>query len=221
MSKILIVDDDEAMRGFLRERLADSYDVADTGNPEEALAMALSLKPDCILLDLMMPMLSGLELCQTLTSLSFTRSIPIFVITGEPATKYKDFCIGLGAKEYFEKPLNIEQLKERLATTLKLKHPERRRGARVQLKVILKLRGVDVNGTRFELLTTTENVSANGFYCGLGARLQKDISVEVFLVTGGGRFVGRARVVRTAWQITPVEHYGFEFTQKSSNWLLR
>jgi CheY-like chemotaxis protein len=39
----------------------------------------------------MMPMLSGLELCQTLTSLSFTRSIPIFAITGEPAAKHKDF----------------------------------------------------------------------------------------------------------------------------------
>jgi len=73
MSKILIVDDDEAIRGFLRQQLEDAYEVADTGNPEDALAMALNLKPDCILLDLMMPMLSGLELCQTLTSLSFTR----------------------------------------------------------------------------------------------------------------------------------------------------
>ena len=49
MSKILIIDDDQAVRGILRQRLESLYDIADTGNPEEALAMALPLKPDCIL----------------------------------------------------------------------------------------------------------------------------------------------------------------------------
>jgi response regulator RpfG family c-di-GMP phosphodiesterase len=156
-----------------------------------------------------------------LTSLSSTRSIPIFVITGEPAAKHKDLCIGLGAKEYFEKPTDFKQLKECLAATIKLKQPERRDGARVQLKVILKLRGVDVNGITFEVLTTTENVSANGFYCGLEVRLEKGSIVDVFHVTEGERFVERARVVRKAWQITPLEHYGFEFTRNSSNWVLR
>ena len=57
MAKILIIDDDKAIRAFLRQQLEDAHDVADMGNP----AMALNLKPDCILLDLMMPRLSGLE----------------------------------------------------------------------------------------------------------------------------------------------------------------
>jgi len=221
MSKILIVDDNDATRGFLRQRLEGSHDIADTANRGDALAIALNFKPDCILLDLMKPTPTGLGLCQSLKSLSYTCSIPIFVLSGEPAEKYRDFCVGLGAKEYFEKPLNVEQFIECLAITLKLKQPQRRRGARVQLSVNLKLRGIDVNGAKFEVQTTTEDVSANGFYCASGARLHEDSSAEVFLMTGGEHLVGRARVVRTVHGITPVEHYGFEFTEKSGDWLLR
>src|SRR2546426_2935264 len=110
------------MRGLMRERLEDAYKIIDTGNPEEALSLALQSKPDCILLDLMMPEFSGFELCQTLASLSFTRLIPIFVITGEPAARYKDSCMNLGAKEYFEKPLNFGQLRSRLAAVRSEEH---------------------------------------------------------------------------------------------------
>jgi DNA-binding response OmpR family regulator len=220
MSKILIVDENDAARNFLRHRLEGTHDIADTGNTEDALAMALNFKPDCVLLDLMMPSPAGLGLCQSLKSLSYTRSIPIFVITGEPAAKHKAFCTGLGAQECFANPLNIGQLTERLAATLKSKVPQRRRGARVQLRVCLKLRGVDVNGTGFELLTTTEDVSVNGFYRVLDARLHKGDTVEVFLETGGERSVGRARVVRTACQTTSADHYGFEFTEKFGDRIL-
>ena len=80
MSRILIIDDDQAVRGLLRQRLEGLYDIADTGKPEDALAMALQFKPDCILLDLMMPKFSGSELCQTLASLSYTRQIPILIV---------------------------------------------------------------------------------------------------------------------------------------------
>jgi CheY-like chemotaxis protein len=221
MGKILIIDDDDATRVLLRERLEGTHEIADTGNPEDAMAMALNFKPDCILLDLLMPTLSGMEVCQTLKSLSYTRSIPIFVITGEPAEKYKDFCVGLGAKEYFEKPLNFVQLKESLAIAVKLQQPQRRHGTRVQLRVNLKLRGIDVNGAKFEVLTTTENVSANGFYCVSEASLHQDSSAEVFLMSGGERFVGRARVARESRADASGDHYGFEFTEKLENWILK
>ena len=83
MKKILVVDDESAMRGLFRMRLADMYDVVDTGDPEQALAIALEQKPDAILLDLMMPKFSGFELCQSFHSLSYTSHVPIYVITGE------------------------------------------------------------------------------------------------------------------------------------------
>jgi len=77
VQRILIVDDDEAMRGLLRARLSDSYEIIDTANPEQALGLALEHKPEAIFLDLMMPKFSGFELCQSLRSVSYTSRIPI------------------------------------------------------------------------------------------------------------------------------------------------
>jgi putative two-component system response regulator len=81
MSRIFIVDDDEAIRRLVRLNLTDLYEIFDTGKPEEeALALALEHKPDAILLDLRMPGYSGFELCKTLTSFSATQLIPVFAI---------------------------------------------------------------------------------------------------------------------------------------------
>jgi two-component system phosphate regulon response regulator PhoB len=77
---------------MVRLNLTDLYEVFDTGQPEEALALALEHKPDAILLDPRMPGYSGFELCKTLTSLSATQLIPVFVISGEGGAKTKDFC---------------------------------------------------------------------------------------------------------------------------------
>src|ERR1700690_2370693 len=124
MPKVLIVDDDESMRGLLRMRLADSFEVIETGNPEQALGLALEHKPDAILLDLMMPKFSGFDLCQSFRSLSYTSTIPILVITGETEAKYKDHCANLGAVAYFEKPLRLDELRRRLTMELQSKRSE-------------------------------------------------------------------------------------------------
>ncbi|HXQ25311.1 MAG TPA: response regulator [Candidatus Acidoferrales bacterium] len=222
MPKLLIVDDDESVRGLLRLRLSDTYQIVDTGDPEQALGLALEHKPDAILLDLMMPGFSGFELCQSFHSLSYTSRIPIFVITGEAGTKYKEQVESLGAKGYFHKPVDFAVLKAALAAELKGKQAERRAHKRVQMRVRLKLRGTDANGKAFEESTTTENVSAGGFLCNSVASLVKGASVEVFLTSGGvERHAGRAHVVRkestgSAWQ-----RYGFQFDQTTSDWVLQ
>lgn len=221
MQKILIVDDDPAMRGLLRKRLADTYEIIDTGNPEQALGLALEHKPDAILLDLMMPKCSGFELCQSFHSLSYTGLIPIFVITGESAAKYKEHCENLGATGYFEKPVDFTELKRRLAAELSNKRPERRSGVRVRMRVTLKLRGTDTAGKAFEELTTTENVSAEGFLCNCAHSLVKDAIVEVFLAGATERYVGRARVVRQEAPGAPWQRYGFQFQEKTLEWVLQ
>src|ERR1700693_3748296 len=133
MPKILIVDDDESIRRLVRLNLADLYEDFDTGQPAEALALALEHKPDAVLLDLRMPGYSGFELCKTLTSFSATQLIPVFVISGEGGAKTKEFCRELGAAAYFEKPVNFESLRATLAEALGTRRLERRKGARVGL----------------------------------------------------------------------------------------
>jgi response regulator RpfG family c-di-GMP phosphodiesterase len=197
--KILIVDDDKAARDLLRACLSEAYEVIDTEDPEQALGLALEHKPDAILLDL-----------------SYTSMIPIFVITGESDAKYKDHCANLGAVAYFEKPLELEQLKRRLAAELQSKRSEHRAHVRVRMRLALRLRGTDASGKAFEEMTTTENVSADGFMCNCMSSLVKDAIVEVILSSGGEHYVGRARVVRKESSGTPWQRYGFQFREKTS-----
>jgi DNA-binding response OmpR family regulator len=109
MRKILIIDDDDAMRQILRIRLESAYTVIDTGDPQTAFATALEHKPDAILLDLSMKKLSGFELCQTFTSCSMTRNIPIFIVTGGDL-RNSAYCKELGATGFFQKPIDFSRL---------------------------------------------------------------------------------------------------------------
>ena len=222
LPKVLVVDDDETVRTMLRMRLADTYEIVDTGDPEQAVALTLEHKPDAVLMDLMMPGFSGFELCQTLHTLSYTSRIPIFVVTGESGTKYKEHCASLGAKGFFQKPIDFAALKATLATEMRTKLPERRKHKRVQMRVLLRLRGVGADGKTFEQLTTTENISAGGFLANCTATLVKGTPVEVFLTAGGQeRFAGRAQAVRKESPGSPWQRYGFQFLETTSDWVLQ
>jgi DNA-binding response OmpR family regulator len=221
MDKLLIVDDEEAMRRLLRINLADRYEIADTGNPEQALAMTMQGKPNVILLDLRMPNYSGFELCRTLKSMTSTQLIPIIIISGEAGASTKIFCKELGATAYFEKPVDFEALRTGLANVLHGAQPERRSEVRVRLRVILKLRGTDIDEKPFEEMTATENVSQSGFLCGCTTALKKDSMIEVYLTSGQTRYVGRAHVVWSDECNAPYPRYGFRFVDKQGSWILQ
>jgi putative two-component system response regulator len=222
MPKILIVDDDDALRNLMKIRLAGTYEVIDTGNPVQALGLALEHKPDAILLDLMMPNTSGFELCQSLHTLSYTSRIPIFIVSGESAAKYREHVASLGARGFFEKPVNFVDLKKRLAEEIQSQRPERRKHVRVRMRLILKLKGKDEAGRTFEQLATTENVSAGGFLCGFTVALAKDATLDVFVSSAGqDRYVGKVRAARIEAPDAPWQRYGFEFVERSREWILQ
>jgi CheY-like chemotaxis protein len=219
--RVLVIDDDEAMRRMIRHRLEGGHEIIDTGDPTEALALALEYKPDCILLDLTMPLFSGLELCQTFCSLSHTRMIPIFVITGQSASEHQDACLNLGATEFFQKPLDFGRLKSSLQALPANERKDRREEVRVRLKVVLKLVGSDANDKEFDLLTYTDDVSVDGFSCRCPIGLKENTTVQVFqLGAKGERVVGAARLVHTEWAGLPWQACGFVFTKKQAAWIL-
>ena len=221
MDKLLIVDDEEAMRRLLRINLADRYEILDTGNSEEALAMAMQGKPNAILLDLRMPNYSGFELCRIFKSMTSTQLIPLIIISGEAGATTKLFCKELGATAYFEKPVDFDALRAGLEKVLHAAQPERRSEVRVRLRVMLKLRGTDINEKPFEEVSATEDVSQSGFLCGCSAQLKKDSTIEVNLVSGETNFAGKARVVRSEGCDTPYPRYAFRFVQKVGDWILQ
>ena len=222
MEKLLLVDDDDSLRGMIKMRMSDTYETIDTGNPVHALGLALQHKPRAILLDLMMPDCSGFELCQSFHNLSYTSRIPIFIVSGESAAKYREYMSSLGARGYFEKPIDFSKLKSTLAAELQARTSERRAHVRVRMTVILKLKGTDSSQRSFEQLTTTENVSAGGFLCVLPLSLAGNSSCQVFLSGAGhDRYVGNVRVVRREAPDTPWQRYAFQFTERAPEWILQ
>lgn len=221
MPRLLIIDDDEAVRKVLRFRLKDSYEIVDTGSPEEALSVALKEKPDAILLDLMMPKYSGFEVCQTISTLSFTQHIPIIIVSGESSARYKDFCEALGAKDFLQKPVDFDALEKKLRKLIESNGKGDHGEPRVRLRVMLKLRSVNSAGIVADVLTVTEMVSANGFLCAYQPPLADDALVEVYLARNGQQFAGKARVVRVDWPGTPGQRIDFRFIDKPVEWILR
>jgi CheY-like chemotaxis protein len=218
---LLIIDDDESLRKVMRFRLRESYNVIDSGSPEEALALALQHKPAAILLDLMMPKYSGLEVCQTLSSLSFTSHIPILIVSGESSERYKELCESIGAKGFFQKPVDIAALQKKLASLIVPGQEEVQAKPRVRLRVMLKLRGVDSTDTEFEIVTATENVSASGFLCGCSALVGLNSILEVSMAIDRTPFIGKARVTKVDWPGTVAQRCDFEFLEKPLEWILQ
>jgi DNA-binding response OmpR family regulator len=219
LKRLLIVDDDDAMRRLIRLNLSDGYEIIDTGDPEQALALTMEHKPDAILLDLRMPKISGIDLCRTLGSCSKTEPIPVFLVSGEPAADTQRYCKELGAAGSFEKPIDFEALRGCLAR-LQKQNAVPRSEVRVRLRVHIKIAGVDTHGTDFQEKAYTENVSLSGFLCSCVTALRMDSLMEIYLMEPGEQYVGKARAVRSESSVAPSMRYGFRFTEKKGPWVL-
>jgi len=219
--KLLVVDDDEALRRLMRLELSETYEVIDTGEPERGLALALEHMPDAILLDLRMPKYSGYELCQTFTSFSRTQTIPVVIVSGEGGAQTKEHCKQLGAAGYFEKPLDFEALKVFLRGIVTTSRPIPRSEVRVRLRVPLKLRGKDAQDKDFEEAATTENVSLSGFLCTCNRAIPVHSILDVYMVSLHDEHVGRAQIMHSEAKATPLYRYGCRFTEKKGPWVLR
>jgi two-component system, OmpR family, response regulator len=221
VAKVLIVDDDEALRKLMRIELGSSHEIIDTSEPEHGLALALEHNPDVVLLDLRMPKYSGYELCQTLTSLSLTQRIPVVIVSGEAGAQTKEHCRQLGAVGYFEKPIDFDALRESLEQIATTQRHVPRGEVRVRLRVPLKLRGIDTDGNGFHELATTENVSLSGFLCDSTVKVRAGAMVEVFLAGAREELVGKAAIVHCDGKGAPVYRYGCRFVEKSGPWVLK
>jgi CheY-like chemotaxis protein len=221
MGKLLVVDDDAALRRLMRLELSDTYEVIDSGEPEQGLAIALESRPDAILLDLRMPKYSGYELLQTFTSFSHTQKIPVIVVSGEAGSQTKEHCKQLGAAGYFEKPIDFDALRVCLRQVAKHRQDPPRSEVRVRLRVPLKLRGANDQGAQIEEQATTENVSLSGFLCVCTAPFPLNANLAVFLTNPDEKYVGKARIVHLDDQGANLRRYGCVFTEKTGPWVLQ
>ena len=108
--KMLIVEDNQEMRKILSQIFGQIYEVHTASNGQEGLELAASLQPQLILSDIMMPVMSGLEMCEKLKSNLQTSHIPIVLLTARNREEHTLEGLQTGADDYISKPFNIKIL---------------------------------------------------------------------------------------------------------------
>ena len=119
---ILIVDDEAVNRALLEAILTEvGYEVRQAESGEAALVQVTSQAPDLILLDLMMPGMSGFEVCRRLRQDPATSAVPVIMVTALGELKNKEAALTSGADDFVTKPVHPEDLRARVEAMLKVR----------------------------------------------------------------------------------------------------
>ena len=159
---ILIVEDEEALTEVLRYNLeADGYEVATVARGDEADLLLKEKSPDLVILDWMLPGLSGIELCRRLRARPETKQLPIIMLTARGEESERVRGLSTGADDYIVKPFSIPELLARVAALLRRASPERVADVlafgdiaidREKKRVTRSGRAVDLGPTEYRLL---------------------------------------------------------------------
>ncbi len=121
---VLVVEDEPAQREVLAYNLqAEGYHVARAENGEEALMLVQEQAPDLIVLDWMLPNVSGIEVCRQLKARSETRNVPIIMLSARAEEVDRVRGLETGADDYVVKPYSVVELMARVRTQLRRTRP--------------------------------------------------------------------------------------------------
>jgi len=161
-AKVLIVEDEAPLAEMLRYNFeSEGFRVAHADNGEEAEILVAEERPDLVILDWMLPGVSGIEICRRLRARMDTRSVPILMLTarGEEGDRIRG--LATGADDYVVKPFSLPELMARVKAILRRAAPDRLadvlRVSDIELdraahKVVRGLREVRLGPTEFRLL---------------------------------------------------------------------
>lgn len=182
MEKILIVEDDHKIARFVELELRhEGYETETASDGRTGLAKALETQTDLVLLDIMLPELSGMEVCRRIRQES---SVPIIMLTAKGDVTDKVAGLDMGANDYMTKPFAIEELLARIRVALKQRNSTGKKEVTAlsygKLSVDLATRQVNYDG---EFLTLTK----------------KEFDLLAFLLKNKNRAVSREELLSAVW----------------------
>lgn len=185
MKKILVVEDERKLARFIELELThEGYEVDTANDGQTAIMKIMNTSYDAIVLDLMIPIIDGLEVCKRVRKFS---NIPIIILTARDGIKDKVEGLDLGANDYMTKPFAMEELLARLRSML------RSRDLEEVEKVELTVGDLTVNKETFEVTRGQEKKELT----------KKEFDLLVYLMENEGIVLSREKILNQVW--------GFDF----------
>lgn len=179
--KVILIEDEVKLARFVELELRyEGYDVTVCHDGREGLQMITDGNYDMILLDLMLPGLTGIEICRRVRKFS---NVPIIMLTAKDETMDKVAGLDSGADDYLTKPFAIEELLARMRVAFKHAHAG---GAK---KVILEVQGLEID-------TDKRMVTVNGTVVDL---TKKEYELLLYLVQNKNIVLSREQILNEVW----------------------
>jgi len=181
-NRILIVEDDPAIRlGLKRSLEFEGFTVELARDGEEAVQRAFDVKPDLIVLDLMLPKLNGFEVCRTVRK--YDAGIPVVILSAKGDEGDKVLGLELGADDYITKPFSIRELTARIKAALR-----RRKALEGEVETFDE-EGVKIDFGAFKM--SVNNVDQE--------MSSKEFHLLRYLIQNRGRVLSRDQILNKVW----------------------
>jgi DNA-binding response OmpR family regulator len=179
---VLIVEDEVKLARFVELELKhEGYEVSVANDGRTGVDMFYEVKPDIILLDLMLPQLSGIEVCRRIRRDS---NVPIIMITAKGEVMDKVMGLDSGADDYITKPFAIEELMARMRVALRHKTVEE-----TKEETTLKLKSLEVDTARRRVTVAGEEVELT----------KKEFDLLVYLIQNKNIVISREQILNNVW----------------------
>ncbi|WP_291119179.1 response regulator transcription factor [Flavobacterium sp. UBA6135] len=178
--KILIVEDEIGIASFLKQGLEEEgYEVLVANDGQSGLEMAISHKPDLILLDWMLPKLSGLKVCESFRKTNTTT--PIIFLTAKDTVQDTIEGLKAGANDYIKKPFSFDELLERIKIHFR---------ATKEVDV-LTLGKIKIIQSKHQVFSENNEISLT----------QREYELLIYLIKNKGKVCTRNQIIEDVWDI--------------------
>ncbi len=225
--KLLVVDDDPQTCDLYEGIFQAELEVVRANSGDAAIREAILQRPDCILLDVMMPDMGGYVVLEILKSMQQTKLVPVIIVSGKAREEAWKVAQEIGAFDYLRKPSHVKEARHAVYRALRVAPRERRRASRVAMKMPVVVRGRDEAGRAFEFTGHTVNVSRFGALIAWPTKIPPGSLIDIHKTAGAVEDGRRAESIaaRVVW-IDPAAtagpyHHGIEFLSFTANWVVK
>jgi two-component system, OmpR family, response regulator ArlR len=178
--KLLVVEDEIGIANFLKQGLEEEgYEVLVANDGQSGLEMAISHKPDLILLDWMLPKLSGLKVCESFRKIN--TATPIIFLTAKDTVQETIEGLKAGANDYIKKPFSFDELLERIKIHFRITNEVD----------VLTLGKIKIIQSKHQVFSENNEISLT----------QREYELLIYLIKNKGKVCTRNQIIEDVWDI--------------------